>query len=269
MADSMNPYDQQSSKSMPDILVHNERDDVFNKGGFAKMAAKLGIDDTTLFKKTAKLALYNLIRYTPMHIRENRLKGCRTYFHVSEFFNRENATGIRIFAYRTGCNKKTYLSQIAFSNPLKPGRDPKANDYFFTKGSFVWVHCTCPYFKFNLEYVMDKMGASTNVYAWNKPPVIKNPNMVPGACKHILTTIDDAIRRSKQYKRLDLENNKDFNKPKIDIEPEKGKGLQKLPSVPPKQTEQPIEKIPNKQSPQGPQGPQGPQNQTKPGNEKT
>ena len=231
------------------MLVHNERDDVFNKGGFAKMAAKLGVDEDSLFKKTAKLSLYNLIRYTPMHIRDNRLKGCRTYFHVSEFFNREDATGIRIFAYRTGCNKKTYLSQIAFSNPLKIGREPKADNYFFTKQSFVWVHCTCPYFKFNLEYVMDKLGASTNVYAWNRPPIVRNPNLVPGACKHILTIVDDSIRRSKQYKRLDFQNNQDFNKPKIDINPEKKTELQKLK---PTQTQQP-------QKPKGPQGPQGPQ----------
>lgn len=250
-------YKVQSQKAMPDMLVHNERDDVFNKGGFAKIAAKLGIDEDTIFKKTAKLQLYNLIRYTPMHIRQNRLNGCRTYFHVSEFFNREDALGVRIFAYRTGCNKKTYLSQIAFSNPFKVGRDPKKSDYFFTKGSFVWVHCTCPYFKFNLEYVMDKIGASTNVYAWNSPPVIRNPNMIPGACKHILTIVDDAISRSKQFKVLDYENNKDLNKPKIDIKPEKPDEMKKLSPQKPQQPQQP----------QKPQGPQGPQNIQEPSNE--
>ena len=112
------------------------------------------------------------------------------------------------------------------------------------------------------------MGASTNVYAWNKPPVVRNPNMIPGACKHVLTIVDDAIRRSKQYKRLDLENNRDFNNPKVDIEPEKGPSLQKLPSAPPKQTEQQTEKTLNRQGPQGPQGPQTPQNQVEPDNQK-
>lgn len=167
-------------------------DDPFVVESFNRHAAKM-VDEHNVFKKVARLTVYDMVRYTPLKIRENRLKGCRVYFFNSEYFDRKEKgkRGLRIFAYKTGCNKHTYMTQIGFV------------DYTKNLKSSVWVSCQCDYYKYHLEYVNAKLGASDHIYAWQQPPVVTNPNMVPGACKHILAILDDALRRTRQYAKLD------------------------------------------------------------------
>jgi hypothetical protein len=145
------------------------------------------------FNKAARVSLYDLIRYTPMNIRENRRKGCRTFFYGTQYFKRPGKRGIRIFAYKTGCEKSTYVTQIGFVDWRKGLK------------SSIWVHCTCDYFKYNVEYVLAQLGASELVFSWNQPPNIRNPKHIPHACKHILLIVDDALGRAKQFGKKDLE----------------------------------------------------------------
>jgi hypothetical protein len=145
------------------------------------------------FNKSARLALYDLIRYTPMNIRENRRKGCRTFYYGTQYFKRPGKRGLRIFAYRTVCNKTTYTTQIGFVDWRKGLK------------SSIWVHCTCDYFKYNVEYVLTQLGASELVFSWNQPPHVRNPDFAPHACKHILTVVDDALVKSKMFGKKDLE----------------------------------------------------------------
>jgi hypothetical protein len=128
-----------------------------------------------------------------MNIRENRRKGCRTYYYGTEYFKRPSKRGIRIFAYKTGCSKSTYITQIGFVDWRKGLK------------SSIWVHCSCDYFKYNVEYVLSQLGASELVFSWNQPPHIRNPKYVPHACKHILLIVDDALAKAKTYGRKDLE----------------------------------------------------------------
>lgn len=55
-----------------------------------------------------------------------------------------------------------------------------------------WVHCSCPFFLFHCEVALAKQGSSSVIDSNGKPPVEKNPNMIPMMCKHIVATI--AIR---------------------------------------------------------------------------
>lgn len=210
-------------------------DDPFVVESFNRHAAKMA-DEHNLFKKVARLSVYDMVRYTPMNIRQNRLKGCRVYFFNSEYFDRSKETsgttekgkrGLRLFAYKTGCNKHTYMTQIGFV------------DYTKNMKSSVWVSCQCDYYKYNLEYVNAKLGASDHLYAWQQPPKITNPNMVPGACKHILAILDDAMRRTRQYAKLDKNKDLEVDDSEIDETEDKSKELKELRE---KQEKRPIEK---------------------------
>ena len=183
-------------------------DDQEISSAFQKIAGKTpelnGIEDKNVFHKAARVTVYDMIRYTPLKIRQNRLKGCRVYFYNSEYFKRKGKRGLRLFAYKTGCNKSTYMTTIGFV------------DYTKNLQSTVWVSCQCDHFKYTYEYAMSARGASDLMYAWHQPPVEKNPQMLPGACKHILAILDDALRRTRQFARLD--KNKDLELEDTDID---------------------------------------------------
>lgn len=174
-------------------------------------------DDKNVFKRVARLSVYEMIRMTPMNIRQNRLKGCRVYFYNSEYFSRKEKgkRGMRLFAYKTGCNKMTYLTQIGFV------------DYTKNLNSSVWVSCQCDYYKYHLEYVNATLGASDHIYAWQQPPRITNPGNVPGACKHILAILDDAMKRTRQYAKLDKNKDLELEEMNIDETEDFGTDLKK------------------------------------------
>ena len=168
------------------------------------------------FNKAARVTLYDLIRYTPMNIRENRKKGCRTFFYGTQYFKRPGKRGLRIFAYKTGCNKSTYVTQIGYLDWRKGLK------------SSIWVHCDCDYFKYNVEYVLAQLGASEVVYAWNQPPNVRNPKHIPHACKHVLLVVDDALARAKQFGKKDLEMElQDVNIEDIELTPFEKKIIEK------------------------------------------
>lgn len=51
----------------------------------------------------------------------------------------------------------------------------------------VEVSCTCSDFVFGgWEYALFKKGAAKIIYGNGEPPKIKNPTMLPGACKHLV-----------------------------------------------------------------------------------
>lgn len=187
-----------------------------------------GIEEKNVFHRAARVTVYDMIRHTPENIRRNRLKNCRVYFYNSEYFKRKGKRGLRLFAYKTGCSKSTYMTTIGFV------------DYTKNLQSSVWVSCSCDHFKYNYEYAMATKGASDHVYAWRQPPVTMNPEMLPGACKHILAVLDDSLRRARQFARLD--KNRDDEDAGVDVdeipvererlrEPKPQKELNKLPET--------------------------------------
>lgn len=206
-------------------------DDHEISGAFQKIAGSTpnlnGIEDKNVFKRVGRVTVYDMIRYTPLNIRRNRMKGCRVYFYNSEYLKREGKRGLRLFAYKTGCSKSTYLTTIGFV------------DYTKNLQSTVWVSCQCDHFKYTYEYAMASRGASDNIYAWKQPPVEKNPHMLPGCCKHILAILDDSLRRTRQFAKLD--KNKDLEVEDTDIDgiPEEKTSPKDRPS---------INKLPNQRS---------------------
>jgi hypothetical protein len=63
-----------------------------------------------------------------------------------------------------------------------------------------WVQCSCPYWLFNLEYAVAKVGSTEIKFSNGKPPVITNPKLKIGLCKHLYKAADESVL--KQAKKL-------------------------------------------------------------------
>ena len=57
-----------------------------------------------------------------------------------------------------------------------------------------WVHCSCPFFKYNLEVALAKTGNSSVIKSNGDLPVVRNPDMIPYLCKHINKSYTKAIK---------------------------------------------------------------------------
>ena len=56
-----------------------------------------------------------------------------------------------------------------------------------------WVHCSCPYFRYYLEVSLAARGSSSVVTSTGAFPKIRNPNMRPHLCKHLVAMIPKAL----------------------------------------------------------------------------
>ena len=59
----------------------------------------------------------------------------------------------------------------------------------------VHVSCQCPDFCFRWEYALHSHGAADIKFCNGEPPIIKNPSMIPGMCKHGLAVMEQIARK--------------------------------------------------------------------------
>jgi hypothetical protein len=70
----------------------------------------------------------------------------------------------------------------------------------------VWVWCSCPFFAYNVEWVLTQYGSSSvstgyqdrGVAIKNKPPTIRNSEQRPYLCKHLMLCADQALRQTRE-----------------------------------------------------------------------
>jgi len=68
------------------------------------------------------------------------------------------------------------------------------NDYKFRPSSLLWVHCSCPYFLYNVEVALT-LKSSSSIYDSNGAlPRIKNPTLRPYLCKHLFATVANQLK---------------------------------------------------------------------------
>jgi hypothetical protein len=112
------------------------------------------------------------------------------------------------------------------------GTNKEPTNFNFQSDSRLWVHCSCPFFMYNLEVAL-KLNRSSDIYDSNgNLPVKRNPQYRPYLCKHLLATILNLTLKDKKNPR-----------PKVLIE-----GKTKEPAVPVKM----------KPTPTGPKKPMAP-----------
>jgi hypothetical protein len=75
------------------------------------------------------------------------------------------------------------------------GSTREPTNYRYTPDSHVWVHCSCPHFKFNLEVVLTLAKSSSIYDAKPNPrtgsilPLIRNPRGQRFICKHLFALL--------------------------------------------------------------------------------
>lgn len=131
---------------------------------------------------------YQLELKTPNKIKK-RCSSCRTKIHSSLYIDDEKEKNIykRVLVYVRGDRRKTYHVTFKFYDV-----DPEKNEDLRTKEC--WVHCSCPFFKYNLEVVLSKSKNSSVIKSNGALPVVRNPDMVPYLCKHIYKAYPKAIK---------------------------------------------------------------------------
>lgn len=60
--------------------------------------------------------------------------------------------------------------------------------------SKAWVHCSCPFFTFNVEVTNALKKSSDVINSNGELPMIRNPRMIPHLCKHLIALSRMAIR---------------------------------------------------------------------------
>ena len=60
-------------------------------------------------------------------------------------------------------------------------------NYVLSPDSLIWVHCSCPYFTYHLEVVLQLQGSSRIYNSNGEMPKIRNPKLRPYLCKHLYT----------------------------------------------------------------------------------
>lgn len=110
-----------------------------------------------------------------------------------------------------GYQHRLIYSSVALNNKKSSGRRyscvirNQAGDgvvgsrqWLLRPSSKIWVHCSCPYFKYHLEVALAVRGASSfdekGISTSNgDKPVEKNPTMTTYVCKHIFAALKQLL----------------------------------------------------------------------------
>lgn len=66
-----------------------------------------------------------------------------------------------------------------------------------------WVQCSCPFFLFNCEYALARVGSSEIKFSNGKAPLITNQRMVPYFCKHLYKAAPLVLKEAQRLAKTD------------------------------------------------------------------
>lgn len=101
---------------------------------------------------------------------------------------------------------------VVTNDPFRPGKVRRVHNTFIigadkaadnspdlktpiNKHKKVIVSCACESYVFTFEYANAAYGASRIVYGNGEPPVVTNPNLAFGLCKHLVAVATRAIKQ--------------------------------------------------------------------------
>ena len=139
----------------------------------------------------------------------DRAKKCRGTILNASYGEDRDGVFKQVIA-NTKCDHGPYLTRIRF--------------YYDTEGTLpenpdVWVHCSCPLFKFSLETCLAYHGSSEIKESNGRYPRIKNPDMDPYLCKHLVAIM---ARAKKKKGRNEAKNLEKLRKLRTQWNPERG-----------------------------------------------
>jgi hypothetical protein len=74
-------------------------------------------------------------------------------------------------------------------------------DGTMTNRAKAWVHCDCPYFRYYVEVALSARKSSDVIVSNGQFPKIRNPNMRPYLCKHLLKAAPLALKLKPVHRR--------------------------------------------------------------------
>lgn len=99
-----------------------------------------------------------------------------TLEYVKERRGKDKVQGpFREFSFKAG--KKDYKTRVRVFGE-QSSRSP------------VWVHCTCPNFRYQWDWVLTQKESSTLFKTKDKQPNVRNPKKNKSVCKHVASALD-------------------------------------------------------------------------------
>lgn len=86
---------------------------------------------------------------------------------------------------------KTFIIGAEQDDENNPSKKP------VNKHRKVIVSCDCESYVFTFEYANAAHGASRIVYGNGEPPIVTNPDLAPGMCKHLVAVATSIIKSGK------------------------------------------------------------------------
>lgn len=176
----------QSPRSLTDIAHRLTKISKVTTAAQAKNKA----DKTSKFAKPAR-------KIKPLAAR----KGL-TIDELIKFANPDRVSNARrdqvtIVSFRVGgkpAGTKIFSKTMTYDNEVSPPQvrphkhwiaKVEEDQHLKFNSAKVLAHCDCEDFKFVFEYALTHHGASTIKFSNGDPPVVKNPRLYPGICKHL------------------------------------------------------------------------------------
>lgn len=93
-----------------------------------------------------------------------------------------------------GVYKHVVYNVVATDGPRYVEFKLYAADGDATMHSRAYVHCSCPAFLYNHEVALLSRGSSSKINSNGEYPEIRNPKLIPSACKHVAATAHAAVK---------------------------------------------------------------------------
>lgn len=145
------------------------------------------------------LTVKTLLAKTPERV---RYRASVPRIHILKDFTKKNQEYRSIFAHVALGN--TESTGDSYNLTIRCHGTQKSSKFNITPDSFLWVHCSCPYFTYHLEVVLKLRGSSKIENSNAEMPKIKNPSLRPYLCKHLYALTIYMIARDTKYGVKDM-----------------------------------------------------------------
>lgn len=151
--------------------------------------SKRPVADSARAKKG--LSMFGILRYTPPYVKALAREQI-VVKKLSKVWTKGGMRAIKAVAVNMTLRAPrphtvTIIGLDAKSNPttkLRKSQIPKINEQ-----KRVQVSCDCEDFCFTWEVALWSWGAAKIIYSNGEHPIVKNPGLVPGCCKHVVAVL--------------------------------------------------------------------------------
>jgi|APGre2960657505_1045072.scaffolds.fasta_scaffold01006_13 hypothetical protein len=139
----------------------------------------------------------SLIKLTPQKVRYRA-----SYPKILYLDDKVDKSGeYRTIFAKLGLGNEESTGDVYTLNLRCHGTKKNPTDFILVPDSLVWLHCSCPYFTYYLETVLQLHGSSQIYNSNGNLPKITNPRLRPYLCKHLYALSIVMMDRDKKKAR--------------------------------------------------------------------